>query len=191
VGAYWDDSLRGAAYVFVRNGSAWTEEQKFVAGDGAAGHRFGSSVSLRAGRALIGSYLGNDGRGVAHVFVRSGGSWSDERQLVASDGAEGDLFGWSVSLADDSALVGAYHDDNLRGAAYVFSLPLAHGDDCSADGDCANGSNASGEGSGCECRAGGAPGHASGFWRGPALGLLLLGRRRRRARGAIPVEKNS
>ena len=36
MGAYWDDDLRGAAYVFVRSGTTWTEEQKLVAGDGCA-----------------------------------------------------------------------------------------------------------------------------------------------------------
>jgi hypothetical protein len=139
LGAYWDDSLRGAAYVFARDGSSWTEQQKLVASDGASGHRFGNSVSLGADRALIGAYANDSGRGAAYVFVRSDGSWSEEQRLVASDGVSSDAFGWSVSLAADRALVGAHYDDNLRGAAYFFSLQRANGDPCSTDEDCASG----------------------------------------------------
>jgi MYXO-CTERM domain-containing protein len=139
LGAYWDDSLRGAAYVFVRSSGSWTEEQKLVASDGAEGHRFGNSTSLGADRALIGAYGNNYARGAAYAFVRSGGSWTEGQKLVASDGADNDLFGWSVSLADDRALAGAHYDDNLRGAAYVFSLGLTNGDPCSADAACEGG----------------------------------------------------
>jgi hypothetical protein len=48
-----------------------------------------------------------------------------EAKLTASDGAEGDLFGWSVSLSDNRALIGAYRDDDNgsnSGSAYVFEL---------------------------------------------------------------------
>jgi hypothetical protein len=143
VGAYWDDSFRGSAYVFARSDSSWTEEQKLVASDGADGHRFGDSVSLAGDRALIGAYANDDARGAAYVFVRSGSSWTEEQRLVASDGAYNDLFGWSVSLSGERALVGAHYDDNLRGAAYVFSPPLPNGDalgaPCTSGEQCASG----------------------------------------------------
>jgi hypothetical protein len=148
VGAYWDDSLSGSAYVFVRNGSSWTEEAKLVSSDRAAADRFGSSVSLSVDRALIGAYGSNDGNGAAHVFVRSENSWTLEQLLVASDGARNDLFGWSVSLAADRALVGAHYDDNLRGAVYVFSPPPPTGDalgaPCASGEQCASGHCADG-----------------------------------------------
>ena len=133
VGAYWNDEFRGAAYVFVKSGSSWTAEQKLVAGDGAAS-RFGSAVSLAGDRALIGAFAHDDGRGAAYVFSRHGdvNTWSTEQRLVASDG-QADLFGWSVSLAAERALVGALYNDQLRGAAHLFSLGVENRDAGSGD----------------------------------------------------------
>jgi hypothetical protein len=138
LGSY-GEYLRGAAHVFLRSGSAWTLEQQLVASDGASGHRFGSATSLRPDRALIGA-SGHDARGAAYVFIRSGSSsWTEEQTLTASDAVESDLFGWSVSLASDRALIGAHAVDNLRGTAYVYSLGLENGEPCSAAPDCASG----------------------------------------------------
>ncbi len=133
VGAYWDDDLRGAAYVFVRNGAdferPWAEEQKLVANDGAEGHRFGDAVSLADDRALIGA----SGLGGAYVFARDRSAWSQEKKLLAGDAPILDLFGWSVALAADQALIGASYTDQLRGAAYLFSLGVDNGDGGSID----------------------------------------------------------
>ncbi|MBK8914072.1 MAG: thrombospondin type 3 repeat-containing protein [Phycisphaerales bacterium] len=132
VGANLDDGLagsdQGSAYVFVRSGSSWSQQAKLEATDAAAGDWFGSSVSLSGDTALVGAYL-DDGpagadQGSACVFVRSGSSWSQQAKLTAADAATGDRFGVSVSLDDDTALVGAYLVDGLAGAdqgsAYVF-----------------------------------------------------------------------
>jgi hypothetical protein len=119
VGAYGADSYRGAAYVYVKSGNAWTGEQKLVASDGVAGDNFGWSVSLTADGALVGAYEADSYRGAAYVYVKSGGSWT-EQKLVAKDGVAGDNFGYAVSLAGDRALVGAYGRDAGRGAAYVY-----------------------------------------------------------------------
>jgi uncharacterized repeat protein (TIGR01451 family) len=55
--------------------------------------------------------------------------WSEQQKLVASDGAAGDYFGYSVSVSGDTAVVGAYQDDTAGGAdagsAYVFRVPSA------------------------------------------------------------------
>src|SRR5215471_18101934 len=120
VGAYGDDFYRGAAYVFVKSGNSWVEEQKLVASDRLEDDRFGWSVSLAGDRALVGAYNADSARGAAYVFVRNGSSWTEEQKLVASDGAANDNFSYSLSLAGDRALIGAYSNDNVRGAAYVF-----------------------------------------------------------------------
>lgn len=120
VGAYGADAFRGAAYVFVKSGASWTEEQRIVASDGAAGENFGYSVSLAGERALVGAFGSGAARGAAYVFVRGGSVWTEEQKLVASDGAADDTFGWSISVAGDRALVGAPGHDGARGAAYVF-----------------------------------------------------------------------
>jgi hypothetical protein len=118
----------GAAYVFVRSGTTWTQEQKLTASDAAAGDLFGCSVAISGETALIGARLDNNAGGAnagsAYVFVRSGTTWSEEQKLTASDADISDVFGWSVDLSDDTALVGAYGDDIASGvnagAAYVF-----------------------------------------------------------------------
>jgi hypothetical protein len=120
VGAYGEGLYRGAAYVYVREGSSWIHEQKLFAGDGVEGDSFGWSVSLDGDRLLVGAYAHDSGRGAAYVFVRNGSAWSEEQKLFAGDGAEGDSFGWSVSLSKDHALVGAFAKESSRGAAYVF-----------------------------------------------------------------------
>ncbi len=133
VGAYLDDignGKQGSAYVFVRNGTTWTEQAKLIASDGTAGDEFGQSVSIAGDTVLVGSPFSdigsNTNEGAAYVFMRSGTTWTEQEKLVPSDGAAFDLFGQSVALAGDMALVGAnWHDlkagmDTNEGSAYVF-----------------------------------------------------------------------
>ncbi len=128
IGAYSKNSYRGAAYVFVRSSGTWSQQTTppLTASDGAAGDTFGWSVALSADgtTALIGAYSKNSRKGAAYVFVRSGTSWSQQTtpSLLASDGAAGDSFGWSVALSADgtTALIGAYSKNSNKGAAYVF-----------------------------------------------------------------------
>ncbi|MDF1714597.1 MAG: DUF5011 domain-containing protein [Akkermansiaceae bacterium] len=134
VGAYADDTSTGndagSAYVFVRNGGVWSEEQKLEASDGAVGDFFGNSVSVSGDTAVVGAYLddtsGGGNAGSAYIFIRSGEEWSEVQKLEASDGAAGDLFGNSVSVSGDIALVGAYADDTSggvnTGSAYVYRI---------------------------------------------------------------------
>jgi hypothetical protein len=59
------------------------------------------------------------------VFTRTGTTWTEQQKLIASDGQEGDTFGWlSVSLDGDSAIIGSCRDDDNgldSGSAYVFT----------------------------------------------------------------------
>jgi hypothetical protein len=122
VGAYAHDAGRGAAYVFVRNGNEWIEEQKLVAGDGVEGDQFGWSVSLSRDRALVGAFARESSRGAAYVFRLSGGAWVEEQTLVLSQGREGDMLGYSVSLHESLALVGSLGRAEMRGSASLFTV---------------------------------------------------------------------
>ena len=102
-----NSSNQGAAYVFVRSGGAWTQQQELTASDGAAGDNFGYSVAVSGDTAVIGAYGKNSNQGAAYVFVRSGGVWSQQQELTASDGAACDDFGHSVSVSGDTAVIGA------------------------------------------------------------------------------------
>jgi hypothetical protein len=119
----------GAVYVFTRDaGGTWTEQVKLTASDADHNDHFGYSVSVDGHTAVIGA-IGNDddGRssGSAYVFTRdAGGTWTEQAKLTASDAAADDLFGWSVSVNGDAAVIGAYGDDDggdRSGSAYVFT----------------------------------------------------------------------
>ncbi len=129
VGSPEDDdggSASGSAYVFVRSGTAWSQQAKLTASDAAANDYFGHAVSVSGDTALIGAHLDDDGgnsSGSCYVFVRTGTSWSQQAKLTANDGAAGDRFGAAVSVHGTTALVGAYADDDwgsASGSAYVF-----------------------------------------------------------------------
>jgi hypothetical protein len=94
----------------------------------AQGDRFGESVAISGEIAVVGASTDTVStrtfQGSAHVFVRSGTSWSQSAVLVASDGSPWDLFGISVSISGESVLVGARGDaqglSTDSGSAYVF-----------------------------------------------------------------------
>ena len=126
-----DDAMgidAGSAYIFTRTGTIWQQQIKLTASDGAADDRFGRSVALVADTAVIGAMFQDDkgdNSGSAYVFTRSGTTWSQQVKLTAADGAEGDVFGWSVALSDDTAVITATRDDdkgNESGSAYVFEI---------------------------------------------------------------------
>ena len=125
VGAYNKSAYTGAAYVFTRSGSTWTQHAKLTASDGAGSDQFGRSVSLSAdgSTALVGAQGKSSNTGAAYVFTRSGSTWTQQQKLTASDAATGDEFGVSVSLSVDGsmALVGANGKGGFTGAAYIFT----------------------------------------------------------------------
>lgn len=118
----------GAAYVYVRSGTTWTEQAKLQASDGAMFDAFGSAVSLSGDTALVtapsASLPGIASPGAAYVFVRAGTTWSEQAKLVADDAAANDDFGSSASIDGNTALIGALAADlpgkTSAGAAYVF-----------------------------------------------------------------------
>jgi len=141
VGAYKADpggtDYAGAAYVFVKMGGGWadmTQTAKLTASDKAAYDYFGYSVAISGDVVVVGSPYSDPGgtssAGVAYVFVKPGGGWTDMTQtasLTASYKAQDDYFGSSVSISADIVVVGAYGADpggmNTAGAAYIFVKP--------------------------------------------------------------------
>jgi hypothetical protein len=113
---------KGAAYVFVRNGTSWTQQAKLLASNGTVDGNFSFSIALSGDTAVIGAY-GDSERavhaGAAYVFVRSGTSWAQQAKLLATDGVAEDRFGIAVALSEDTAVIGADHHGGA-GSAYVF-----------------------------------------------------------------------
>jgi hypothetical protein len=140
----------GAAYVFVRSGTTWSQQAYLKASNTGAGDTFGSAVAISGDTIVVGAYgedsnttgvNGNQtdnsasGAGAAYAFTRSGTTWSQQAYLKASNTGAGDNFGQSVAISGDTVVVGAYGEssnttgvngtqtDNSAtnaGAAYVF-----------------------------------------------------------------------
>ncbi len=119
----------GAAYVFVKSGTTWTQQAELTASDGAASDLFGASVGISGNSALVGAFghtvNSNQLQGAAYVFTGSGGTWTQQAELTASDGGASDRFGVAVAVDNGTNLVGAeFHTVNSNGdegAAYVFA----------------------------------------------------------------------
>jgi len=126
VGAPGDNGGSGSAYVFVRSGSTWSQQQRLTTSPIATDAGFGGSVSISGNTVVIGAYATDDvpfNSGSAYVFVRSGTTWTQQQKLTASDAAGGDLFGTSVSVDGNTALVSATGNDDggsNSGCTYVF-----------------------------------------------------------------------
>ncbi|MGQ0619229.1 MAG: Calx-beta domain-containing protein [Panacagrimonas sp.] len=121
------DDNRGSAYAFVRSGSTWSQQRKFIAPDPTNGSffgdQFGKSVAIAGNTALIGapghSGSGSSGDGAGYVFVRSGTSWGQQTKLVPND-AQGFEFGRAVALSGETAAVGAPRSGNADGFTFAF-----------------------------------------------------------------------
>ena len=122
----------GAVYIFIRNGTSWSEEAFIKASNTGSGDLFGRSVSLSDdGNTLaVGADLedsatqgintsngadnGAQSSGAAYVFTRSGTTWSQQAYIKASNGEFNDHFGYALSLSGDgnTLAVGAYGESN-------------------------------------------------------------------------------
>jgi FG-GAP repeat len=140
----------GAAYVFVRSGSTWTQQAYLKASSTGASDAFGGSAGISGDTVVVGA-AGEDSAatgvngnqvdnsatesGAAYVFVRSGSTWTQQAYLKASNTEANDFF-FTVAISGDTAVVGAYGEDSAAtgvngnqtsnaatdsGAAYVFN----------------------------------------------------------------------
>ena len=116
IGAQGDDSYRGSAYVFVRNGTAWSQQAKVTASDGAAGDQFGVSVSLSGDSALIGAVGDDSSKGSAYVFESVLSTVpSAPRNLQATSGDAQVTLTWEAPSSDGGSPITNYRI--YRGAA--------------------------------------------------------------------------
>ena len=123
VGAYGDDdkgSNSGSAYIFEKNSNGEFEQiQKIKASDGASNDYFGYSVSIYENTIVVGAYGDDDRRGSAYIFEKnSNGEWNQIQKITASYGRADDMFGYSVSIYEDTLVVGVNIEDNEK--IYVF-----------------------------------------------------------------------
>jgi hypothetical protein len=135
--------LPGTVYLYVKPGGGWITTSAFTAkltaSDGANGDRLGNSVFVSPdGTTVVAgapyAAAGGSGRGSAYVYVKPGGGWATTStftaKLTASDGANSDNLGYSVSVCSDGSTVVAGTPNtaaggSLRGGTYVFISPVA------------------------------------------------------------------
>ena len=136
-------ATRGAAFVFVRSGTTWTQQAELSAEHPDMSDEFGRSVAVDGDTIVVGApYERSDGSaptddslpaaGAAYVFTRTGVTWTQQAYLKASNVAADDQFGIAVDLDADTIVVGAHYEDSdgsgpandamsSSGAAYVFT----------------------------------------------------------------------
>jgi hypothetical protein len=126
-GARHNGVRSGAVYIFKRLDTTWIQMRKIGPEPPASGAFFGLSRSLKGSYLLIGAHLDREAgieTGAAYVFKKNGEDWVQEARLLASDRKERHWFGYTVSLLDSLALVGAPLDSNRNGesagAGYLF-----------------------------------------------------------------------
>ena len=121
---------QGKAYIFFYNGSTWAQVGTGItASDGTAGDQFGVSVSINGNDAIIGAQNkninGNFQQGKVYIFHNNSGTWQQVGTgITAVDGANEDVFGCSVSINGNYALIGAKFKtlgaNTIQGKAYLY-----------------------------------------------------------------------
>ncbi len=131
VGAYKDKSSAvsnaGAAYIFSFQMGSWnTDPAQLLANDAAVNDKFGFSVSLSLGKALIGAF-GHGGKGAAYVFSDTSAKGIDSflltNKIIDTAGVANDSFGYSVKLDNGKVIIGAIGQDtggSSAGAAFIY-----------------------------------------------------------------------
>jgi len=154
-GAGSDDSApdSGAVYVFTRTAGVWRRQAYIKASNTGSGDRFGRPVALSGDTLAVGAHREDSNgtsvnsntegdnsapdSGAVYVFARTGGDWSQQAYIKASNAESGDWFGFSVALSGDTLAAGAYREDSsgsgvnsvteadnsesISGAVYVFA----------------------------------------------------------------------
>lgn len=142
VGSFLEDGLdngsqdnSGAAYVYLRNGTSWSEQTILRSTVIGTDNQFGNAVAIDGNSILIGANFEGSLSGAAYFFTQSQGSWTQQSMLKANNSDDFDEFGFAVALSgnnlvltapgEDSAFVGDPNDNTFdatgAGAAYVFS----------------------------------------------------------------------
>ena len=138
VDAWGRNTATGKVYVFKRTGTTWTETQSFQGSKSSANDNFGEYMSISGDKAIISAHWeGGDidgfgevsGAGATYFYHLESSVWVEKQRVLASDRAESDYFGCSVSISGNYAIIGAKGEDEdaagtttktASGSAYIF-----------------------------------------------------------------------
>lgn len=124
------NSFAGKAYVFVQPRLGWrrqlTQTAELTVTDSQFLNYTGASIAVSGNTVVAGAYGHNNFQGVAYVFSKGAGEWTNMTQtaeLSASDGKGSTDFGFSSAISGNTIVEGAVGASNGNGAAYVFVEP--------------------------------------------------------------------
>jgi hypothetical protein len=124
IGAPYQNSLVGAAYIFRKTNGEWSQVAKLVP-DVSSSQYFGGSVSIDFPYAVIGAVGYNGLQGAVYVFYYNGTNWIQQNKFLKPGNIEVASFGNSVDIDNNYIVVGAPYANNvasLGGAAYTYKL---------------------------------------------------------------------
>jgi hypothetical protein len=120
---------QGSACIFQNLGGNWTFMQKINDAFGSTDDQFGVSVSISGNNIIVGEPLDditiNEDQGAVLFYYFNGSSWILRNKLTDANGGEGDLFGYSVSMSGNNAVVGTvFYGGTVtdQGAVNVYRL---------------------------------------------------------------------
>ena len=111
-------SSAGAVYIFNTSNLAATPTRLTVTKTGSD-EFFGGSLAANSTQLIVGAQMYNDQKGAVYVYDPNNLS-AAPTQLTASDLAGGNRFGSQIAATDSYIIVGAYNNDNSKGAVYVY-----------------------------------------------------------------------
>ncbi|EOQ96299.1 FG-GAP repeat protein [Leptospira wolbachii serovar Codice str. CDC] len=127
-----DDSATqsGAAYVFQRSGSTWSQQAYLKASNAQSDDRFGVTVSISGDTIVVGANLEDSNQttitngatassdnsatqsGAAYVFQRTGSTWVEQAYLKPPNAEANDQFGQRVAISKDTIVVGSFSESS-------------------------------------------------------------------------------
>jgi len=128
VGAPYEDSGYGAAYVFVRSGGSWVYGTRLGSPVGSAIH-FGASVATNGGIVAVAAPDWGSSAGIVYVYEKPASTWTLKQALTDPSPLASARFGESLAMLPDSIVVGApdrqYDTVPLCGVVFAFKWSSA------------------------------------------------------------------
>lgn len=126
IGGVVDSTTHGAAWIFTRSGTSWSQQAELSPTDADVGSLVGTSAALSAdgNTALLGGSGDANYVGAAWIFTRSGSTWTQQgAKLTANDEVGEAGFGRTAAMSADGkqALIGGFGDNGQAGAVWAFA----------------------------------------------------------------------
>ncbi len=124
VGGFMDNDSAGAAWIFVRSGTTWTQQAKLTDNTVTSNAWLGYSIAMSGdgNTCVLGAPMDKDTVGAAVIFVRTGTTWSRQAKLTGTSwiGQPHQASTVTMSYDGNTAAISGIMDNGGVGAAWVF-----------------------------------------------------------------------